>query len=103
MGVTAKKWVLANKISGQPTLDDFKIVTEKLPAVENGGERIYCKCYFLSSLLSPRVFMKLYQIILCLVKKHTNLDEVKMPSICTSPSRFRKEGPASVPKASMKR
>ena len=40
MGVTAKKWVLAKKITGLPTVNDFKIVTEELPEVQDGGNKI---------------------------------------------------------------
>lgn len=36
--VTAKVWVLAKRPLGEPTLEDFKLQEEKLPACGEGGE-----------------------------------------------------------------
>lgn len=53
---TAKVWKKNREFSGEPKLDDFKIVEEKLPALKNGEFAVEAE------FLSVDPYMRAYQI-----------------------------------------
>ena len=80
MGITAKKWVITKKITGLPTAEHFKIVTEELPPLQDGGMKILI--LFLILMLTVNFILEYYCFIkTCRIVSHFIFNTVTLGAI----------------------
>ena len=86
MGITAKKWVITKKITGLPTAEHFKIVTEELPPLQDGGKKtILSSSLFKKSLILYLGDLLFFLHIIAISSRHAVWSFIYLMEVVVSP------------------